>query len=391
MSVAKRSVHGVTVHEPDRAYQGCTLFAPLCGKDVWLVNMEGEVVNRWEMEFVPGLYGEFMDNGNMLYGGKAIPTPLPEFGGNGGQVIEVDWDNNILWEWRNEYHSHSQIKLKNGNLLVALWREVPDEIAKKVKGGEPGTELKGVMWGEAIQEIDWRTKEVVWEWLSYEHLDPEGDALCQLCPRDRWTNFNATEELPNGDILVSARCISTIFIIDRKTGEITWRWGPGEISHQHNPTMLENGNILLFDNGAHRIYTTIDYSRVIEVNPKTDEIEWEYKENPPVDLNSFICSGAQRLPNGNTLICECTKGRIFEVTKEGDTVWEYRVPFYHEHPIFGTNNMIFRAYRYDYEHPALKGRTLDPSPYVGLDQNLPRFDRSPFGVSKQALGVSFET
>jgi Arylsulfotransferase (ASST) len=390
MSVAKRNLHGVTIHDRERVYGGYTLFAPLYGKDVWLIDMDGRIVHRWPMEHIPGNYGKLLDNGNLLFAGKVIPSPLPDFGGNGGQIAEFDWDGNKVWEYLDPYHSHCFAPLDNGNVLIAQWREVPDGIARSVKGGQPGTERQGVMWGEAIQEID-RDGRVVWEWLTFEHLDPARDILCPLCPRDRWTNINALHILPDGNILASLRCIDTIAIIDRATGDITWRWGPGEIAHQHNPTLLDNGNILLFDNGAHRAYTTIDYSRVIEVNPKTGEVEWEYKENPVVDLNSFICSGAQRLPNGNTLICECTKGRIFEVTRAGETVWEYQVPFYFEHAIFGTNNMVFRAYRYTSDHAGLKDAALDPDAYAELNALMPRrFTTSHAAATAQGLGVTFE-
>jgi hypothetical protein len=195
--------------------------------------------------------------------------------------------------------------------------------------------------------------------------------------------------MPDGNILVSFRCINTIAIIERSSGKIAWRWGPGDVAGQHHPTRLENGNILLFDNGAHRPYTTIDYSRVIEVEPASGRIVWEYKDNPVFDFSSFICSGAQRMPGGTTVICECTKGRLFEVTREGDIVWEYVSPFYYEHPIFGTNNMVFRCVRYDAGYAGLRGADLDPGRYVDFNALVPKkFVRSPRGG--QALRTRYD-
>jgi hypothetical protein len=391
MSIARRNIHGVTQYEKGRAFEGYTLFAPMLGRNVWLINMMGQVVHQWKMDNVPGNYGKLLSTGNLLYLGKLIPSPLPEFGGNGGQLIEVDWNGNTVWEYVDPLHSHCFAEMPNGNLMIAVWREVPDEIARNVQGGQAGTELKGVMWGEAIQEIDKQTKEVLWEWNSFDHLDPEIDILGPLHPRDRWTNLNAITVMPDGNLLVSFRCINTIVIIDRASGDIIWRWGPGQIAGQHNPTIVESGNILLFDNGAHRAYTTIDFSRVIEVNPKTNEIEWEYKEDPPFDFNSFICSGAQRLPNGNTLICESTKGRIFEVTRDREMVWEFNSPFYYDHAIFGTNSMIFRAYRYTADHPGLKGRSLDPANHPDINALMPRRFTHGYGDAVQHVtGSSFE-
>ena len=197
--------------------------------------------------------------------------------------------------------------------------------------------------------------------------------------------------LADGNLLVSFRCINTIAIIDRTRGDIIWRWGPGEIAGQHDPTQLENGNILMFDNGAHRAYTTMDFSRVIEVNPESLRIEWEYKDDPPFDFNSFICSGAQRLAGGTTLICEALKGRLFEVTREGAIVWEYHSPFYYPHGLFGTNNMVFRAYRYEADHPGVRDADLDPRRYEDINpQSPPRFTQGWSSDLAHATGSSFE-
>jgi hypothetical protein len=113
--------------------------------------------------------------------------------------------------------------------------------------------------------------------------------------------------------------------------------------------MLENGNILIFDNGAHRLDHPFPYSRVIEIDRTTREIVWSYQEAFPPDFFSPHISSAQRLPNGNTLICEGLTGRLFEVTLEGLVVWEYINPFFeappHE-PHLRPNNRVYRAYRY---------------------------------------------
>lgn len=378
---------GVTHFEPGRAWDGLTLFAPMYGRNVWLIDMDGTIVHRWQTENLPGNYGELLANGRLIFAGRTMPPAIPEFAGNGGQIVEYDWDGSILWEYRDPYLSHCFAPLANGNLLVAKWSAAPDEIGARVRGGQPGTERGGQVFGEAVQEID-RDGNVVWEWLSYDHLDPEIDVIGPLHPRDRWTNLNALHEMPDGRLLMSFRVINTIVIVNRLTGDIEWRWGPGEIAGQHNPTLLKNGNVLLFDNGAHRSYTTIDYSRVLEVDPETGRIVWEYKSNPVFDFSSFICSGAQRLPNGNTLICECTKGRLFEVTPEGDIVWQFVSPFHYEHPIFGTNNMVFRCSRYDRNDPRFANAPLDPERYADVNAMMPRRGlTSPHG--SDPLGQSY--
>ncbi|MBU0762823.1 MAG: arylsulfotransferase family protein [Candidatus Altiarchaeota archaeon] len=121
-----------------------------------------------------------------------------------------------------------------------------------------------------------------------------------------------------GDILSCVRNLDLIFVFDPGTRRIKWMWGQGILDRPHTPRILENGNILVFDNGMHR-----NYSRVVEVDPVTDEIVWEYLSDPPEAFHTTTMGSAQRLPNGNTLIVESNRGRVFEVTKDKELVWEY--------------------------------------------------------------------
>ncbi|MET0689712.1 MAG: aryl-sulfate sulfotransferase, partial [Candidatus Binatia bacterium] len=163
--------------------------------------------------------------------------------------------------------------------------------------------------------------------------------------REAWTYANGLAEMPNGDIAVSFRNISTVIIIDRKTGEVIWKLGAPPLSGQHAPTPLPNGNLLLFDNGPHRLDHTMTFSRIIEVDLATKQIVWKYQERREYEFYSPRISNARRLPNGNTLVCEGDFGRFFEVTSAGELVWEYVNPYFGEGPN-GWNNRVFRAYRY---------------------------------------------
>jgi len=363
MNVARSSSPMVSYYVPDKAYNGYTLFTPKGGSVAWLIDMEGRFVHCWEMPRRAGEYGVLLPSGNLLYGGHVTPRP-DKPGGFGGVLLEVDWDGNIAWKYQDIYLHHDFYRMDNGNTMVLRSVQIPDEIAAKVRGGIPGTGQEGVMWADSFQEIT-PAGEVVWEWLGYEHLDPEVDIICPLCPRGEWTHTNACFVLPNGDILTTFRRTDTVAIIDKSTGDIKWRWGPGELAHPHNPTLLNNGNILVFDNGTHRKKGKgfRNYSRVVEVNPNTGRIEWEYQADPPHHFYAPIISGCQRLPNGNTLICEGTEGRLFEVTLDKEVVWEFVNPFYFkgsQGSFLGWNNPIFRAYRYSPDHPGLKGKTLNP-------------------------------
>lgn len=347
---------------PSKTYDGYTLFAPMRGPGVWLIDMKGNFVHHWEVSHDPACHGVLLENGNLLYAGKSPDNALPEFGGSGGELLEIDWEGNIVWEYRDPYMHHDFQRLPSGNTLILKYVPTPDHIAAKIKGGIPGTEREGIIWADSFQEITPDGK-VVWEWLTHEHLDPEVDAICPLCPRHQWTHINACCALPNGDILTSIHQLNTIAIIDKNSKDLKWCWGPGELAHQHNPTILDNGNILVFDNGAHRPGRVVGFSRVLEVDLK-GQIVWEFKEEAALLYYSSFISGCQRLPNGNTLICEGTIGRFIEVTPEKEVVWEYVCPFYSKkHPVWGLSNLVFRAHRYGPDYAGLKGKNLDPNAF----------------------------
>jgi len=351
-------VGGVTLYNPAKVQKGYTLFSPLEMKKVWLIDMRGRFAHHWEMPYVPGLHGEFLPNGNLLYAGRDPKSPLAQLFGCGGVLMEVDWDGNLVWKYEDPYLHHTFCRMANGNTMVLKWVEVPKDMAAKVKGGIPGTELDGVMWTDSFQEITPSGK-VIWEWKAYEHLDPEKDVFCPLCARNEWTSANALKVLPNGDILTSFRRTNTVAIIDKQSGNIKWKWGYGIVAHQHDPTLLENGNILLFDNGFHPYGLTQGISQVLEVNPDTSEIVWSYRDDPTGDIYCPKMGSCQRLDYANTMICLGDWGRIFEIKKNGEVIWDYESPFFYDHPVLGYTNMVFSARRYGYDYEGFQGKQME--------------------------------
>lgn len=115
---------------------------------------------------------------------------------------------------------------------------------------------------------------------------------------------------------------------------------------------MESGSILVFDNGNLRPGMSNPFSRAIEFDPKTMEVTWDYTDPTPISFFSPFMGGAERLWNGNTLICESAFGRLFEVTPDRTLVWEYVIPDFDEYPsplsafIKGATNSCFRAHRY---------------------------------------------
>jgi len=372
MSVTKTGQKGITVYDSTKAYNGYNFFCPFWELEsqieyCWLMDMEGRFVHRWRTPYSPGCHGILLPNGNVLFAGKLKTISelglgwSEEFSGLGGILIELDWDSNIVWQAEAPCQGHDFTVMPNGHIMYVAWEPkgiVPDEIAARVKGGRPGTELNGKIWGDVLVEID-RDGNRVWEWLAYEHLDPEIDTLCPLENRSQWPYLNSVWICHDGNILLSTRYLNQVTKIDYKTGKVIGRYGRGKIFHQHDCRELDNGNILLFDNGTHRHEYKPEYSRAVELDPKTDDIVWEYKANPPSDFFSAHSGGCERQPNGNTVIIETAKGRMFEVTPSGEIVWEYVNPRYSQY-VGRLKNEIWRVHRYPYNYPGLKGKDLAP-------------------------------
>jgi hypothetical protein len=375
VNIRNESIQNVKIYNPNKAFNGYTLYPVLWGKDAWLIDMNGNVINRWTMKTMPANHGILLPNGNLLWQGRGLGE-MSEFGGIGTELVEVDWDGNEVWRYDDHFINHDFIRLKNGNTILNRYVKVPKKIADKVRGGIPGSELNGEIYSCSFQEIT-KSGDIVWEWNIYDHLDPDVYTICPLCPRSVWGYTNSLDVLPDGNIIFTLRFENTVAIIDKKSGDIKWSFGPEQLlGHMHNVSVLPNGNILIFDNGLHRIPKSQDvpqalseeeFSRVLEVNIETKEIVWEYFDQLRQFYTPF-CGGAQRLPNDNILICETSKGRLFEVTREIEIVWEYINPFLYKRPPYwrfewSWTSYVFQAHRYSPDFEGFNQKDLNPLKY----------------------------
>jgi hypothetical protein len=395
---------GVLKYDAERSYGGYTLFSPMINcKTTYLIDMEGNIVHKWDTQYGPGAYAMLLPNGNLLRAGT-LPNPPANFGGGGGIIQEIDWDGNVVWEYKlmtpTEIQHHCFARMPNGNTLILAWefKSIEEAIAK---GRDPNTIPPSVavgnnrvtgFWVDFVREVN-REGQTVWEWHVWDHLgkgplkfdlnyrlpEPMGG----FYPNFDWTHFNTVEYVEASDqILLNSRNFSETYLVNHKTGAIEWRWGnksaygqgrapswydngDQKIFGSHHATPLDNGNIQIFDNGSER--PEGNRSAVIEVDPRTNEIVWEFSAKDSNSFFSFRQGSAQRLPNGNVLITSTQHGHIFEVTPRKQIVWDYVVPVRNgevvctiedgdrEHSI---NNMVHRAYRYGADYEGLKGKDL---------------------------------
>jgi hypothetical protein len=179
--------------------------------------------------------------------------------------------------------------------------------------------------------------------------------------------------MPNGDLLVSCRTNSLVAIVERSGSSLRWKCSAPTVVHQHHATVVDNGHVQVFDNGMHRI--GMPFSRVVEIDPATSAVVWEFGGDPPEQFFSGHISGAERQPNGNVLVCEGASGRLFEVTRRGETVWEWVTPFV-ANTAGRMRAWIFRAHRYAPDQAGLDTRSLDPARHADFNR-LHGLDRAP--------------
>ena len=300
---------------------------------------------------------------------------------------------------------------------------------------------------DAIIEVSWDGK-IIWEWKCSEHFDEIGFSKSAKRSLARspnmlkvgdgfgdWMHLNSVSRLgPNrwsdaGDdrfhpenLVWSSRQSNVLAIIDKRTGKIVWKTGPdygrtgalrrlGNIIGPHHVHLVPKGlpgegNVLVFDNGGWAGYGTpnpgsrtgVNYanrasSRVIELDPTSLEIVWQYTAKEaghvvPIFEHRFyssLVSSAQRLPNANTLITEGVDGRVFEITRDHEIVWEYVNPNPGEH-----GSLVYRSYRVPYEW-APQAERRDERPIPRLDVTKLRVPESGTEAMKVAEGPAAST
>ncbi len=423
---AKPAKVGLSINDP-RAFQGCTLIAPLNSTNTYLIDMQGRVVKRWQSK-VPSGTAYLLDNGHLLRL-CSLEGKEKSFGGGpgaGGRVQELTWDGEVVWDFTlfndRQLPHHDLCKLPGGNVLMVVWDKKTDKEAIAA-GRRPDLVRGSYLLPDSVLEIQptgKTTGKVVWEWHLWDHLiqdhdkskanygnpadHPERvdvnfrqDVLAPVAKskdgadklkgigyvgsptaqRQRvspdWTHVNSVAYNAELDqIALTVHAFSEVWIIDHSTttaeaagskggrsgkgGDLLYRWGnprayrAGNVKDQklfspHYGHWIPRGrpgagHLLIFNNGMRRpdgAYSSVE-ELVLPVDAKGRYAHqrgtafgpagpsWKYTAPKKTDFFSMIISGAQRQPNGNTLICSGVSGTVFEVTPKNDIVWKYVNP-----------------------------------------------------------------
>ena len=407
---------------------GYNLFGTIISTNTYLMDNDENIVKTWTSEYGPGNSVYLLKDSTLL---RTANTESPDFnvGGAGGRVEQYDWDGNLVWAFdydTTEHRLHHDIEvLPSGNILMIAW-ELKTEAEALAAGRSLSLLTDGELWPDHIIEVAPSGSyggTIVWQWHVWDHL-VETDA--SLHPelidinyaangKADWNHINAidyNEELDQ--ILVSVRNFSEIWVIDHSTttaeatgsaGDLLYRWGnpaaydsgdstDQQLFVQHDAHWIENGlpgegNILIFNNGQGR--SDGDYSSVDEIVPQvagngtyTNGLPlapvWTYTNSTPTNFYASHISGAERLPNGNTLICEGTASYVFEVNDEGGLVWEY-----------SGNNEMFRFERYSLDYAGFDNTELElpNNTYAIVDTAQAGFYNDSTEISEPGTGDAF--
>ena len=334
----------ITVHAPDRAARGYNLYvgglrpSPRPSREIRLMDMEGAVVHTWRPRLSPRMTVTNWRRVELLEGGDLLLIVENE------ELLRLDATGRTRWRYPGRPH-HDLDVARDGRIYVLTKR------ARRIPGrahpgpvlddavcvlGAGGDEQRCVSvwdsiarsrWSESLSALDHKRGDLLHS-NSLQVLEEPGPGL--------------PDAFAPGRVLVTVRDLSALLVIDLEAGVATWMM-TGPWRYPHSATLLPRGSLLLFDNNpaAEEIRSFVDPqhpapdavatagdagSRVLEIDPADGAILWHHVGTSERPFYSFVLGHAQRLGNGNTLITESVAGRAFEVTAEGEVVWEFVSP-----------------------------------------------------------------
>jgi outer membrane protein assembly factor BamB len=294
------------------------------------------------------------------------------FGGNNGKALVVD-RGDVVWEYDPANSRVFDVEyLGDGRIMASVATkhgedDCPEEFLDSRYNGAACVENR-------VVEIDYGTKEVVWEYSWYDHyishhevhdadrlengetaiidmgndraftVDRAGDITWNWSatehlaegtefyeehggperggPESDWTHMNDIDRLENGNYQLSIRNYDVLIEVDPETGEVVDTIGePRErvgsdalLYEQHNPHRLESQGTVLVANS--------EANEIIEVDVESEEVVWRFTGD---DQSIVWPRDADRMPNGHTLVTDSLGFRVVEVNRQGEVVWEYRV------------------------------------------------------------------
>ncbi|AZZ61305.1 hypothetical protein DSM07_08440 [Oenococcus sp. UCMA 16435] len=363
---------GVTVYDPNTCQNGYTVINIFNHQKI--IDMNGNEVTA-DFSLAEKSCFEVQHNLNTSNGFSSLPIL-------DSQIVQKDAQNHVVWQWTTSEHFkdfHFNATAEN-----AIYRLIQYNSCSG--------------WSEP--------------WLAIDNVKTIGE--------NEWFDEGDRRFDPK-NILFSAPNANILGIIDHLTGQIIWQLGPTFTQSEAlralgcliNPEarMIAQGlpgagNLLIFDHGGSAGYGSTngmspdgianehrDFSRILEVNPMTLSIEWQYTPEEahyvqPLDaykVYSKHFGNVQRLNNGNTLINEGDDGRIYEITPDYNIIWEYINPDRQTRQNGIRENTVLDSKRIEYAVLNTKQPTEIAVPALNVT-NL-RVPGSPNGANKGKVTI----
>lgn len=409
----------------EKSSDGYTLYSPVQYTDTYLIDNCGQLINQWSSEFRAGLAAYLLPEGKLLRAGRVVNN-LFSASGTGGVVQIFNWDGSLEWEAilnDARFGAHHDIHPTSyGTILLSRWERFTNK--DLIQAGKDPNFVPSSLWLPSVVEILPTTMgefDIVWEWHLFDHLvqtiDPTKDnfGLLQENVRKVNVNFDNITERDWGhcnsiylneerdELIISSRNLDEVWVIDHSTttaeaasdeggdkglgGQLLYRFGNDRVyienafsqvfDGQHNAKFITSPEgeltIQVFNNNLQ----IGNSSQIVEVKPLLDSTgnyalqngRFNVSETPYIlpstdslNFSSRIMSSVQNLPNGNILINSGSESKFFELTPEGELVWEYVGPV----SLFGPNEQgslitgsTFVLTRYALDDPIFDG--LDTS------------------------------
>lgn len=335
---------GTRTHDFDAIAPGWNLVSVHRRAHAILFNRQGEALHAWQGTGDVWGHAELLPNGDLI---------VPEKSGSKYELVRFAWDGTELW--RVNVGAHHDTEVRPDGLVSTLgFSDRQEDVIHEtlhfrdesivLLDASTGAEKERASFFDMFQAADEPFEYLEHRWV--ERPRPDFDWIDLFHANSvEWMHRPELESRAHfyaaDHVLVSFRHQACVAIFDWTNKKMVWHWGRDEISGSHDASVLENGNVLIFDNGLQR-----GWSRAVEVDPLTNTIVWEYRGEDPKDFWSESRGGAQRLANGNTLLAESDRGRALEVTPAGRIVWEYFHP--------GKDNKVATIVRIKRIEPALQ-------------------------------------
>lgn len=332
---------GVVRYDSGRSWPGLNIYSSRSSGTTYLMDMNGKILHTWSVQkdfkrAYEWVYAELFQNGDLLL----VATNK--------MIVRADWDSQI--KWMNRFPFHHDLDMMGNDDLYSLshnYEVIFRSFLPLAIGNEsivilsPEGRIKKIIsllkiFKDQIPKDAWKSL-VEWHFSPRQFVRRMERAI--FPPRDVFgaptdlfhTNTvevvrkDISSLIKRGRILICSQRLDLVAIVDPVEEKLVWSWGRGVLEGPHHPVLLENGNLLIYDNGIRR-----GYSRILELNPTTQEFVWTYQAVAPDRFFSIWGGANQRLPNGNTLITESDRGRAFEITPGGEIVWEFFIPEFQE-------------------------------------------------------------